>query len=354
MEPIKVMIVEDSPLMRNFLADRIGSAPGFDVIATAHNGADAREKIMSEGPDVITLDVELPDSNGIEILEQIMKIRPTSVVMVSALTQSGAQTTLRALQLGAVDFVGKPTGAVSGETDEWMSELLLKLRRAATIRPARRAPNFEFNLSASAIDEKPEIRSVRRCPEKVILVGGGSAATEAARRFVLNLPRECPAVLIALQCSPVVTKALLLRISRETSLQVKLAFDNELMIRGHIYFGPGDVQLGVVRSGAQWHVKFSSGENVRGARPNLDAVFESGSRFLGQEIAGVLLDAAGEDGTMGLWSMTANHSRAFRQAREDNGGITVRSDRVPTGTRACAGEPAILPLDKIVAALFGS
>jgi two-component system chemotaxis response regulator CheB len=354
MEPIKVMVVEDSPLMRNFLADRIGNAYGFEVVATAHNGADAREKILSEGPDVITLDVELPDANGIDLLEQIMSTRPTSVVMVSALTQSGAQTTLRALQLGAVDFVGKPTGAVAGETEEWIAELLLKLRRAATIRPARRLLIGGELTAKVASDERMGSRSTRKCPEKVVLVGGGSGATDAVRKFVLGLPRDCPAMLVALQCSSIVNRALVVRLSRESPLQLKTVTDGEAMVRGHVYFSPGESNVTVVRTGAQWYVKLCSNDAVRGYRPNLDTLFESGSKYLGQEIAGVLLDAAGEDGVVGLKLLTANHSRAFKQSREGEGGFVTRSERASSAASQYVVEPVVLPLERIVDALFGN
>jgi two-component system chemotaxis response regulator CheB len=355
MKPIKVMIVEDSPVMRNFLTERIGNAADFEVVATAHDGADAHEKLLAEGPDVITLDVELPDMNGIDVLERIMKTRPTPVVMVSGLTQSGALTTLRALQAGAVDFVGKPVGTVKGDTDAWIGDVLLKLRRAASIRPSCFLPTSVGAIQIGEVhEERVSSLSARKCQEKVILVGGGSGATEAVRKLLSGLPRDCPAMLIALQCSPVITHAMLGRLGRENPLQFKLATDGEVMARGHVYLGSGDTHVGVIRQGAQWHIKLHPGEPIRGYRPSLDWMFESASKYLGQEIAGVLLDAAGDDGIVGLRFLAANHSRAFMQAREEPKVKQVQAQRLSSSYRSFAVEPVVLPLERIPAALLGA
>lgn len=347
MEPIKVLIVEDSALMRNFLADRIGNAPGFTVVATAHNGADAKEKLLTEAPDVITLDVELPEINGLDLLEQIMRTKPTAVVMVSGHTQSGAQATLRALELGAVDFVAKPGGSATEERDDWIGELLLKLRRAARIRPSG-----TFALGGGK-RVAMGVRSARKCTETAILVGVGSGATEAASRFLRAMPRDCPALLVALQCSTVVTNTLLSQLSRECPLQLKLATDGEAMVRGHVYLSSADAHVSVTKPGRQWQIKRHPGEPIRGFRPCLDLLFESASNYQGEEIAGVLLDAAGDDGVAGLKLLSTNHSRAFHETRKGQVTNAARAEHASGATHSFAAVPVILPLDRIVEALFG-
>ncbi|MGC4000710.1 MAG: chemotaxis protein CheB [Anaeromyxobacter sp.] len=351
MGQVRVMVVEDSPVMRNFLADGIGHAPGFEVVATAHNGADALEKLRSEAPDVVTLDVELPDTDGISLLEEIMRTRPIPVVMVSALTQSGAQVTLRALQCGAADFVGKPNGSSSTAGEAWLGELLLKLRRAATLRPV----SLGVDLGARAPASSPEpisVRSSRKCQERLVVIGSGSGATDSLRHLLLDLPRDCPPVLVAHQCSPVVMEAFVARLSRESTAIVKSATTGEGFARGHVYVGPGDAHMSLTRINGQMRLRLHRDEPIQGQRPSLNLLFESTAKQPAKEVVAVLLDAAGDDGLAGLKLVASSGNRALRQIREVGRGDRVA--RVPSAAARYHKEPVELPLSLVWDAVFSS
>jgi two-component system chemotaxis response regulator CheB len=312
MTPIRVLIVDDSPLMRHFLATAISEAEGFEVVGTAHNAADAWEKLSSAVPDVVTLDVELPDVSGISVLERMMQGSGPSVVMVSGLTQSGAQTTLRALQLGAVDFIGKPEAGQRAD-DTWVHELLLKLRRAAAVRPVR----FVARLQPAKSPEQERVaqRSASRYRDKVIVVGAGSGAADTLNRLVAQLPRDCPPVVAALQLSPYLVQALTPMLVRRVTVEIKLVTAEELLCPGCVYLGAGDQHLVVAKSGLDRYVRPQPGAPVRGCRPSIDRLFESAAQQFGAEATGILLDAAGDDGDAGLRSLVSAKARALRQAR---------------------------------------
>jgi two-component system, chemotaxis family, protein-glutamate methylesterase/glutaminase len=312
MSAIRVLVVEDSPLMRNFLSTAIAAADGFEVVGAAHNAADAWEKLNSLSPDVVTLDVELPDMSGISVLERIMQGNAPSVVMVSGLTQSGAQTTLRALQLGAVDYIGKPESG-RGADQAWIDELIAKLRRAAAVRPVRVA--YRPPTTKPQEPERVVQRSASRYRERVIVVGAGSGAADTANRLIAQLPRDCPPVVVALQLSAYLIQALLPMLVRRVSVEVKVVNKEELLSPGTVYFGAGDRHLGLVKVGAERYVRPQPGAPVRGWRPSIDLLFESAATQFGSETTGILLDAAGEDGEAGLRALQAVNARALRQAR---------------------------------------
>lgn len=363
MKPIRVIIVEDSPMMRSYLANAIGRAPGFEVVATAHNAADALDKIESEGPDLVTLDVELPDMNGIELLKRIMETRAPAVVMVSGLTQSGAQTTLRALQLGAVDFVGKLDAKASGDREIWTQELIEKLRRAATVRPHRLgqqspecaqkpvAPaDAALPWPASPVGSASSLTShpTRAFRKKLIVIGANSAATDSLNRLLIRLPGDCPPVIVALQLSPVVIEALVSMLKRKATAEIKIATDGDVLKQGWVYLGPGDSHVGLATVTKERCVRLKPGDPIRGHLPSIDLLFEAAAQLVGADAIGILLDTAGDDGETGLRQLAAKNARVMRQTRDMRKAI----DRQTTaGGRSI--EIPVLPMEQIVESLFG-
>lgn len=348
MSAIRVLIVEDSPLMRNFLTTSIAAVEGFEVVGAAHNAADAWEKLSLLGPDVVTLDVELPDMSGISVLERMMQGNAPSVVMVSGLTQSGAQTTLRALQLGAVDFIGKPESG-RGADQAWVDELIAKLRRAAAVRPVRVA--FRPTTTKSQEMERVVQRSASRYRERVIVVGAGSGAADTANRLIAQLPRDCPPVVVALQLSPYLIQALLPMLVRRVTVEVTVVNNQELLSPGHVYLGAGDRHLALSKVGAERFVRTLPGEPVRGWRPSIDQLFDSAATQFGSEATGILLDAAGEDGEAGLRGLQAVNARALRQARN----MRMPYDRFvePLSRRENSAGVAELSTERIIDTIFG-
>lgn len=328
MQTIRVMVVDDSPVMRSFMADAIARAPGFEVVATAHNASDAWAKIQSEGPDVITLDVEMPDMDGITFLERLMQLHPMSVVMVSALTQSGAQTTLRALQLGAADFVGKPLATQLRTDTTWLDELLLKLRRAAQLRPTRLAHGRSDYSAPAQSAQSSSVRSARKCLAQLIAIGTGSSGTNGLSQMLVAFPRDCPPAIVAAHLPALVTRALVARLSKDAVAQVKLAEDGARLSRGQIYLAPGDIHVGVTRVGPDIRVRLHPGEPVRGCRPSIDLLFESAAKHAGSDTIGLLLDSIGDDGVSGLRVLCSSGGKAIRQVP------SVDWSRVPSDVNA--------------------
>jgi len=316
MKTIRVVVVEDSPMMRGYLANSIGRAEGFEVVATAHNAADALEKINAEGPDVVTLDVELPDMNGLELLKRIMAGRAPAVVMVSGLTQSGSQIALRALQLGAVDFFAKLAANSSADRETWTSELICKLRRAAALHPVKFVPPIRGCVQEPSHCEPALAIARQSLQDKLVVVGVGSAATDSLNRFVLQLPRDCYPILVAQQLSPVLIDALVSMLRRRANVEIKIAADGDILTPGCVHLGPGDTHVSIATNGRERCVKLKPGEPIRGYMPCIDLLFEAASRQLGSDAIGILLDGASDDGEAGLKHLVANSARVMRQARD--------------------------------------
>jgi len=315
MNDIRVMIIDDSPTMRAILTQCINGTPGFEVVASAHSALDAFDKLKTVRPDVITLDVEMPQMDGLAFLEQLMKTQPLPVVMVSAVTQSGAQATLRALQLGAVDFVGKPSGANHGSNIEWLDEVRMKVRRAAQIRPA---PMYDIaNPPCSPLppDSTIAIRA-RKCRAKVIILAGGTGATTSLFTLLRSLPPDCPPVVAALQLSRIAADVLVSRAAHDCFVYVKPIPEGRPLMRGQIYLCAGDSHVAVAQVGGQCIGKLVVGEPRNGSRPCIDALFESAAKQFGRDAIAVLLDAACDDGQLGIKLLCEAGARVIRETRE--------------------------------------
>ena len=318
------MIVEDSPLMRTVLTDAIARIPEFELVATAQNGEVALERIMTESPDLVTLDVELPDMNGLDLLKRIMEMRAPVVVMVSGLTQSCAQTTLRALQLGAADCIGKFDARKGGALEAWIEELTQKLRRAANLRPVR------FNRPTAALNPAPTSakaslhQAARPTRNTVVVVGAGPAATDLVNRFVVRLPATCPPVLIAQQQSRIVIETLVAMLQPKAAVDIKVAVDGEPLKPNRVYFSPGDAHIAIAIYGYEARVRVVPGEPIGGNLPSIDHLFETAAQQLGSHAVGVLLDSAVGDGEAGLRLLAAKQARALRHVRTASGGEVPR------------------------------
>lgn len=291
---IKVLCVDDSALIRDLLTTIINEQPDMEVVATAPDPLVARDLIKQHNPDVLTLDVEMPRMDGLDFLDRLMRLRPMPVLMVSSLTQSGSEITLRALELGALDFVAKPSLGVRSGMLEYASEIADKIRAAARSRPrqARKA------AAAPAALKAPLISS-----EKLIIIGASTGGTEAIRAVLEPLPANSPAILITQHMPGGFTRSFAERLDRLCRITVKEASEGERVLPGHAYIAPGGHHLELARSGANYVVRLHDGEPVNRHRPSVDVLFHSAAKHAGKNAIGVILTGMGKDGAVGLLEM---------------------------------------------------
>jgi two-component system, chemotaxis family, protein-glutamate methylesterase/glutaminase len=292
---IKVLCVDDSALIRDLLTEIINSQPDMEVVAVAPDPIAARDLIKQHNPDVLTLDVEMPRMDGLDFLERLMRLRPMPVLMVSSLTQSGSEITLRALELGALDFVAKPSLGIRNGMMEYADEIAEKLRAAARSRP-RQARHK--NTPPPAALKAPLVSS-----EKLIIIGASTGGTEAIRAVLEPLPANAPAILITQHMPGGFTRSFAERLDRLCRITVKEATDGERILPGHAYIAPGDQHLKLARSGANYVARLDDGPPVNRHRPSVDVLFHSAAQHAGKNSIGVILTGMGKDGAAGLLEM---------------------------------------------------
>jgi len=336
---IKVLCVDDSALIRDLLSEIINSQPDMEVVAVAPDPLVARDLIKRYNPDVLTLDVEMPRMDGIDFLERLMRLRPMPVLMVSSLTQSGSEVTLRALELGALDFVAKPSLGIRSGMLEYAEEIAEKIRAAARSRPRR---------AASRSEAPPQrLTAPLMSSEKLLIIGASTGGTEAIRRVLEPLPANSPAIMIAQHMPGGFTRSFAERLDRLCQISVKEAEDGERVLPGHAYIAPGDAHLKLARSGANYVARLDPGPPVNRHRPSVDVLFRSAAEQAGRNAVGVLLTGMGKDGAAGLVEM--------RQA----GAPTIAQDEascvvfgMPREAIALGGASEVLPLEEIAPRLL--
>jgi len=300
----RVIVVDDSALVRGLLAEIIDRQPDMCCIGAAADPLVAREMIRNLNPDVITLDVEMPRMDGIDFLSRLMRLRPMPVVMVSTLTERGADVTLKALELGAVDFVAKPKIGVADGLRQLGADITEKIRTAARARVHRLAP-APANGNPDAAPAKPTTMASlgRLSTEKLIFIGASTGGTEATREVLVNLPADCPAVMITQHMPPGFTKSYAARLNGLCRIRVAEAVDGERVLPGHAYIAPGGFHLSVERSGANYIARVVDGEPVNRHKPSVEVLFESAARVVGRNALGVMLTGMGADGAKAMKTM---------------------------------------------------
>ncbi|AOJ11742.1 protein-glutamate methylesterase/protein-glutamine glutaminase [Burkholderia mayonis] len=312
---IKVLCVDDSALIRSLMTEIINSQPDMEVCATAPDPLVARELIKQHNPDVLTLDVEMPRMDGLDFLEKLMRLRPMPVVMVSSLTERGSEITLRALELGAVDFVTKPRVGIRDGMLEYSEKLADKVRAASRAR-VRQNPQPHAAAAAAhghAAAAAPLINNPLVSTEKLIIVGASTGGTEAIREVLTPLPPDAPAVLIAQHMPPGFTRSFAQRLNGLCRISVKEAEHGERVLPGHAYIAPGHAHLLLARSGANYIAHLSDDPPVNRHRPSVDVLFRSAAQHAGKNALGVILTGMGRDGAAGLLEMKKAGAYTFAQ-----------------------------------------
>jgi two-component system, chemotaxis family, protein-glutamate methylesterase/glutaminase len=307
--PVRVLIVDDSAVMRQLLSTLLSADPEIQVVATAPDPHIARERIKSLNPDVVTLDVEMPHMDGVTFLRKIMTLRPTPVVMISTLTQAGAEITLEALEIGAVDFIAKPTTDVANAMAGLATELQAKVKTAARARVGvRRVP-------ATPPAPRPQTRSLRSSG-KIVVVGASTGGVEALKVVLMGLPADCPPILITQHMPPRFTAAFAERLNRECPMAVSQARHDEVIEPGHAYIAPGSHHLELHRSGSRNICRLSDSPPIGGHRPSVDVLFRSVARVAGKSAIGVILTGMGKDGAEGLLELRRAGATTLGQNEE--------------------------------------
>jgi two-component system, chemotaxis family, protein-glutamate methylesterase/glutaminase len=307
---IRVLIVDDSALVRKILTELLASDPQIEVVGSAADAFIARDKIKSLNPDVLTLDVEMPKMDGVTFLRNLMRLRPMPVVMVSSLTDHGAEVTLDALAVGAVDYLPKPKVDVAATLSDYRDELLEKVHAAARARvrawdgrtDAPAGPQVAKRLTADAVLQKTAPLNFRTT-DRIIAIGASTGGTEAIRDVLMNMPPDAPGIVIAQHIPKAFSTPFAERMNRSCQMTVYEAQDGQQIRPGHVYIAPGDRHMVIVRSGARWVCKLDDGSPVNRHKPSVDVLFRSVAQQAGHNAIGVLLTGMGKDGANGLKEM---------------------------------------------------
>jgi two-component system chemotaxis response regulator CheB len=305
---IKVLIVDDSALIRSVMSEIISSQPDMEVVGVAPDPLVARELIKQTNPDVLTLDVEMPKMDGLDFLEKLMRLRPMPVLMVSSLTERGSEITMRALELGAVDFVTKPKISIQSGMREYTELIADKIRAAAKARvKARTLAPVKPGVAL------PQIRNPLTSSEKLIIIGASTGGTEAIREFLMQMPSDCPGILIAQHMPEGFTTSFARRLDSLCKISVREAAGEERVLPGHAYIAPGHSHLMLVRSGANYVTRIDQAEPVNRHRPSVDVLFRSAATAAGKNAVGVILTGMGKDGALGMLEMKNAGAYNFAQ-----------------------------------------
>jgi two-component system, chemotaxis family, protein-glutamate methylesterase/glutaminase len=341
MGKIKVLVIDDSVLIRHLLTDIINQAPDMEVVGAAPDPLIAREMIRTLNPDVLTLDVEMPKMDGLDFLERLMRLRPMPVVMVSTLTERGSAVTLRALELGAVDFIAKPRTDVGRGLEDYADDIIDKLRAAARARLGSSV--FQKDRGKYSADEIiPFARQRNAGPERLIAIGASTGGTEAIREVLMVLPPASPGIVITLHMPEGFTKTYAQRLNSLCHINVKEAEQGERILPGWAYVAPGHSHLLVKRVPGGYGVELNQGVPVNRHRPSVDVLFRSVANQVGASAVGVILTGMGRDGAQGMKEM---HDAGVRTIAQNEDTCVVYG--MPKEAVASGGVDEVLPLDKI-------
>ena len=336
---VKVLIIDDSPLIRRLLSEILSQASDIEVVGCAEDPYQAREMIKLLNPDVLTLDVEMPKMDGISFLRNLMRLRPMPVVMISTLTQQGSPITLEALELGAVDFIAKPTVNVKQQMSQYAYVVQQKVRVAAGARVR------SFKKVSTVSELLPS--NAQFLLNKIIAIGASTGGTEAIKEVLIKMPTNCPAIVITQHIPPVFSTSFAQRMDRTCAINVKEAQHGDKLTAGWAYIAPGGLHLSIKKRGASLYCELDDSEPVNRHKPAVDVLFNSLLECGGKNIVAALLTGMGSDGAKGLLSI--------KQA----GGYTIAQDEfssvvwgMPKAAVDLGAAHEIVALDKVTQRLL--
>ncbi|MDR6769252.1 two-component system chemotaxis response regulator CheB [Acidovorax delafieldii] len=350
---IRVIVVDDSALVRSLLSEIINRQRDMECIGTANDPLVAREMIRELDPDVITLDVEMPRMDGIDFLGRLMRLRPTPVVMISTLTERGAEVTMKALELGAVDFVAKPRVGLASGLNDLAAQIVDKIRVAAVAQvrrsPARDAAPAAGSAGSAAVAHAAPAAGLlgRLSTEKLICIGASTGGTEAIKEVLVQMPADSPAIVITQHMPPGFTTSFAARLNGLCQITVKEAVNGERILPGHAYIAPGGTQFHVARSGANYVAVVDDGPPVNRHKPSVEVLFKSAAAVVGRNAFGIMLTGMGNDGAVAMREMKDAGSYNYVQDE-----ATCIVFGMPREAIAHGAADEVLPLGQIAPALI--
>jgi two-component system chemotaxis response regulator CheB len=348
---VRVLIVDDSAVVREALSMVLSSDPGIEVQATAGDPFIAAERIREQVPDVITLDIEMPRMDGLTFLQRLMAQHPIPVVICSSLAEQGCETTLRALEYGAVEVIQKPRMGTKQFLEESRIRICDAVKAAAEVRFGRRErrPLVEPKLSADAMLPRARSDAMLQTTERVVAVGASTGGTEALRVVLEQLPVDCPGLVIVQHMPEHFTAAFARRLDSLCQVTVKEAEDGDTVVRGRVLIAPGNRHTLLKRSGARYHVEVKDGPLVSRHRPSVDVLFRSVARYAGKNAVGVIMTGMGDDGAHGMAEMKEAGAHTIAQDEASSVVFGMPQEAIKRG-----GVDRVLPLDRIVVEVLRS
>jgi two-component system chemotaxis response regulator CheB len=345
---IRVLIIDDSASVRQTLTAVLSADPDIEVIGAASDPFMAARKLREEIPDVITLDVEMPQMDGITFLRKLMSQHPIPVVMCSSLTESGSETLMQALEAGAVDVILKPKIGAADHLAESGERIRTAVKGAARARVGRLRPSriaegsTTAKLTADAVLPPPKVGAMAKTTEMVVCVGASTGGTEALRELLEALPANSPGMVIVQHMPEKFTAAFAKRLNSLCEVEVKEAADGDPVLRGHVLIAPGDKHMLLERRGARYEVSIRSGPLVSRHRPSVDVLFRSAARSAGANAMGVIMTGMGDDGARGMNEM--HQAGAYTVAQDEASSVVFG---MPKEAIAHGGVDKVVSLEQI-------
>jgi len=343
-----VLVIDDSALMRKLLSELLSSDPDIEVVGTAMDAYVAREKIKKLKPDVLTLDVEMPKMDGLSFLSNLMRLHPMPVIMVSSLTEKGADVTMQALDLGALDFVSKPKIDLAHTLADCALEITNKVKAAATARiDALSSHTSTLDTLRKAQGDLASVKPVSvggkfQTTDKIIAIGASTGGTEAIKEVLIRMRPDCPGIVITQHIPPLFSRSFAKRMNRCSQLLVCEAEDGQQIRPGHAYIAPGDRHLRVVRDGARYCCELDDGAEVNRHKPAVDVLLDSVAEYAADNAVGVILTGMGKDGAKGMRRL---HETGATTIAQDEKSSVIWG--MPSAAIKEGGIDAVLPLANI-------
>jgi two-component system, chemotaxis family, protein-glutamate methylesterase/glutaminase len=338
----RVLIIDDSAAIRHILQELLGQHADIKIVGTASDPFMARDKIKQLRPDVLTLDIEMPRMNGLDFLERLMRLRPMPVVMVSSLTQKYAETTLRALELGAVDYISKPRAGDKQSLAEYSDELADKIRAAASTDVSYIRSLDRTWLSRTQSIPAVTLANPTIVEKRLIVIGASTGGTEAIREVLLQMPDSAPPIVIVQHMPEIFTAMFAQRLDQTCRSKVKEAEHDDRLVCGHVYIAPGHSHVEIVKVAGQYRLHLNKGPLVNRHRPSVDVLFQSAAIAAGDNTLGAILTGMGSDGAAGLLAL--RETGAYTIAQDEKSCVIFG---MPRAAIELGGAIDIVPLRQI-------
>lgn len=346
MSKIRVLIVDDSSVVRNLLSKFLSTDPDIEVVATAPDPYVARELLVKHKPDVMTLDVEMPRMDGVTFLEKVMQHFPTRTIIISSLSRRGTETALRALEVGAVDVMQKPALDVTKSMEEMGAAVV---ERVKTAYKARLKVNFNLvkPTATGGLQGKEGALSLAKTTHQIIAIASSTGGTEALKVVLPNLPSDIPGTVIVQHMPPVFTKTYAESLQKLCRFEVKEAEDGDKVFPGRALIAPGNFHMELTRNGAYYYVKLHQEPQIHGVRPAADYLMKTVAKYAGSNALGVVLTGMGKDGAAGLLEM--KNAGSYNIAQDEASSVVWGMPKAAVDVGAI---DTVLPLEKIAAAMI--